>query len=49
MNVDNIMDALQIMWKGMVGIFVALIVIMLVVMLMSKIGSKNQKDDQTEK
>ncbi len=49
MNVDNIMDALQIMWKGMVGIFVALVIIMLVVMLMSKIGSKNQKDDQTEK
>ena len=49
MNVDNIMGALQIMWKGMVGIFVALVIIMLVVMLMSKIGSKNQKDDQTEK
>ena len=32
--------ALEIMWKGMLGIFVAIVVIMLFVMIMGKIGQK---------
>ena len=34
------MQALEIMWKGMLGIFVALIVIMAFVWIMAKLGSK---------
>lgn len=37
---ETIMQALEIMGKGMLGIFVAIIVIMLFVMLMAKIGTK---------
>ncbi len=37
---ETVMQALEIMGKGMLGIFVAIIVIMLFVMLMAKIGSK---------
>lgn len=40
MNIEVIMQALEIMWKGMVGIFVALVVIMIFVWIMAKIGSK---------
>ena len=35
-------QALEIMWKGMVGIFVALIVIMIFVWIMAKIGTKKK-------
>ena len=35
-------QALEIMWKGMAGIFVALIVIMLFVWIMAKIGNKKK-------
>ena len=38
------MQALDIMWKGMLGIFVALIVIMVFVWIMAKIGSKKDKE-----
>lgn len=37
---SNIMMALTIMWKGMVGIFAAVLIIMLVVYILSKIGTK---------
>lgn len=37
---ETVMQALEIMGKGMLGIFVAIIVIMLFVMLMAKIGTK---------
>lgn len=37
---ETIMQALEIMGKGMLGIFVAIIVIMLFVMVMAKIGTK---------
>ena len=35
-----VFQALDIMWKGMLGIFVALIVIMIFVWVMAKIGKK---------
>ena len=41
---ETVMQALDIMWKGMLGIFVALIVIMIFVWVMAKIGSKNDKE-----
>lgn len=37
---ETVMQALDMMWKGMLGIFVALIVIMIFVWIMSKIGGK---------
>ena len=37
---ETVMQALDIMWKGMLGIFVALIVIMIFVWIMAKIGKK---------
>lgn len=37
---ETVMQALEIMGKGMLGIFVALIVIMIFVMIMAKIGKK---------
>lgn len=40
MNQVVVMQALEIMWKGMLGIFVALIVIMAFVWIMAKIGNK---------
>ena len=46
MNTEVIMQALEIMWKGMLGIFVALVVIMVFVMIMAKLGTK--KDDKKE-
>ena len=35
---QTVLQALDIMWKGMAGIFVALIVIMVFVWIMTKIG-----------
>ena len=37
---ETVMQALEIMGKGMLGIFVALIVIMIFVMVMAKLGKK---------
>ena len=39
-----VFQALDIMWKGMLGIFVAIIVIMVFVMIMSKIGQKKENN-----
>lgn len=36
----NILAALEIMWKGMAGIFAAVLLIMAIVYLMGKIGKK---------
>ncbi|MBO5347915.1 MAG: OadG family protein [Lachnospiraceae bacterium] len=44
MNMVTIMQALDIMWKGMLGIFVALVVIMIFVWIMAKIGAKKNND-----
>lgn len=46
MNTVVVMQALDIMWKGMVGIFVALVVIMIFVWIMAKLGAKNNKSDK---
>ncbi len=40
MNMANVMAALDIMWKGMLGIFVTILIIMICVFIMSKIGGK---------
>jgi Na+-transporting methylmalonyl-CoA/oxaloacetate decarboxylase gamma subunit len=45
MNMVTIMQALEIMWKGMLGIFVALIVIMAFVWIMAKLGSKKPANE----
>ncbi len=38
MNTSNVIIALEIMGKGMVGIFTAILIIMLCVWLLGKIG-----------
>ncbi len=40
---ETVMQALEIMGKGMLGIFVALVVIMIFVWIMAKIGSKKDE------
>lgn len=42
---QNVLYALEIMWKGMFGIFAVIIVISLIVMLMTKLPDKNAKED----
>ena len=37
---ETVLQALEIMGKGMLGIFVALVVIMIFVWIMAKIGGK---------
>ena len=37
---ETVMQALDMMWKGMLGIFVALVVIMIFVWIMTKIGNR---------
>lgn len=39
----EVLQALDIMWKGMLGIFVALIIIMAFVWIMAKLGTKKEK------
>ena len=39
---ETVLHALDIMWKGMLGIFVALTVIMIFVWIMAKIGNKKK-------
>ncbi len=41
-NWDNVMASLEIMGKGMLGIFVTVIIVMIVVFLLSKTGSKKK-------
>ena len=43
----TVLQALEIMWKGMAGIFVTILIIMLCVFVMSKLGSgkKDEKDE----
>ena len=40
----TVMQALEIMGKGMLGIFVALVVIMIFVFIMAKMGSNNKEN-----
>ena len=37
---ETVFQALEMMWKGMLGIFVAIVIIMLFVMIMGKMGEK---------
>lgn len=43
-DMNTVMQALEIMGKGMLGIFVAIIIIMLFVMIMAKIGNTNKEE-----
>ena len=45
---DNFMISLQIMGKGMLGIFTAIIIIMIAVMIMSKMANKPKEDEKKE-
>lgn len=40
MNMNNILAALEIMWKGMAGIFVTIFIIMICVWIMAKLGNR---------
>lgn len=42
MNMDTFFQSLEIMGKGMLGIFVTVIIVMIVVFLLSKTGSKKK-------
>ena len=42
MNTQVVMQALEIMWKGMLGIFVAMVVIMIFVAIMGKLGNNKK-------
>lgn len=44
-NWDNFMTTLSIMGKGMLGIFVTVIIIMIVVFLLAKFGGR-EKDSE---
>lgn len=46
---ENFLIALQIMGKGMLGIFTAIIIIMIAVMIMSKMASKPKKGEEENK
>lgn len=43
---ENLLIALQIMVKGMVGIFVVIAILTLIVMLMGKIAGPAKKEDE---
>ncbi len=40
MDMATVLSSLNIMWMGMVGIFVTILIIMLCVFIMGKIGKK---------
>ncbi len=40
MNTGTVLAALDIMWKGMAGIFVTILIIMVCVWVMGKLGKK---------
>ncbi|MDD5900233.1 MAG: hypothetical protein PUC73_04970 [Lachnospiraceae bacterium] len=44
-NWNNFLDTLEIMGKGMLGIFVTVIIVMIVVFLLSKIGGRKREDN----
>ena len=45
MNMQNVLASLDIMWKGMGGIFITILIIMICVLIMGKLGSKGKKDN----
>lgn len=46
---DNFLISLEIMGKGMIGIFAAIVIIMLAVMVMGKLSGKEKKGTAPEK
>ncbi len=40
MDTGTVLAALEIMWKGMLGIFVTILIIMIFVWVMGKLGKK---------
>ena len=48
MNMTNVIIALNMMWKGMLGIFVVIILVMLIVMLLSKITQSKPAAEQKQ-
>lgn len=48
-NINTVMDALTIMWRGMSGIFVTILIIMICVFVMKALGKiGNKKEEDTE-
>ena len=43
MNMENVMQSLEMLAQGMIGIFVVLGIIAILVVLMGKMGSKKKK------
>jgi Na+-transporting methylmalonyl-CoA/oxaloacetate decarboxylase gamma subunit len=43
-NFDNLLTALNIMWKGMAGLFTVCIFVMLLTMLITKIIKPKEKE-----
>ncbi len=41
---SNVLITLDIMWKGMLGIFTVMFLLMIVVFILGKIGKKKNKD-----
>lgn len=41
---NNVLITLDIMWKGMLGIFTVMFLLMIVVLILGKIGKKKNKD-----
>ena len=39
-NVENVMAALEIMWKGMAGIFITILIIVICIWIMAKCKRK---------
>ncbi len=48
MNMANVMIALNMMWKGMLGIFVVIILVMLIVMLLTKITQNKTEAENNQ-
>lgn len=46
---NNFMISLEIMYKGMTGIFVAILLLTLAVVIMGKVLGSNEKADNKEK
>ena len=45
MNIENVLISLDIMWKGMGGIFTVIILVMLLVMLLTKFSKDKAVDE----
>ena len=46
---ETVLQALEIMWKGMAGIFVTILIIMLCVFVMGKLGGQKKDEKDGEK